>query len=104
MEPINLTVACPDTATARAIAQAAVEARLAACGNILSSVASVFRWDNAVEEAAEVLLVLKSRSELADALVTLIGGKHPYDLPAITWETSSADRATTDWILRETAG
>ena len=101
-EPIHLSVACPDAETARIIARAAVEARLAACGNIVPGVLSVFRWQGAVETGAEVLLILKSRDDLAAPLAELAAREHPYDLPAITWERVEADAATAAWIARET--
>lgn len=83
MEPIEIEVTCPDAATAQALAQAAVEARLAACGWVIPGVTAVYHWQGAVESAPEVLLRLKSRADLFDPLCALIRAGHPYDLPAI---------------------
>ena len=83
MEPLEVEVTCPDAECARALAEAAVAARLAACGWVIPGVLAVYRWQGAVEAAPEVLLRLKSRVDLFDALCDLIRAGHPYDLPAI---------------------
>ncbi|RVV99169.1 divalent-cation tolerance protein CutA [Mesobaculum littorinae] len=101
-DPVELHVACPDADTGLLIARAAVEARLAACGNVLRGVTSVFRWEAAVEEDGEALLVLKTVSSRTAALTRLIRDQHPYDLPAITWHEIAADEATARWLCDET--
>ena len=67
---------------ARALARALVEERLAACVNLLP-VESVYRWQGAVEEAAEVLLVVKTRRARLDALAARVRALHSYDVPEI---------------------
>ena len=49
---------CPNQAEAQIIAQAVVAERLAACVNILPAMQSVYRWQDAVERAEELLLLL----------------------------------------------
>ncbi|QDY69830.1 divalent-cation tolerance protein CutA [Qingshengfaniella alkalisoli] len=100
--PIALKVACPDTDIARTIASAAVGAGLAACGNIIPGVESVFQWQGKVERESEVLLWLTTRTSCLDRLVPLIRKHHPYDLPAITWSITGAEPETADWIKQTT--
>lgn len=100
--PIALTVACPDEASARRIAAAAIDADLAACVN-LWPVVSIFRWDGRVEEAGEWMLAAKTIEGCISALSALIRRTHPYDLPAITWEWTGADPATRDWLAQSVA-
>ena len=101
-DPVTLHVTCPDAETARAIAAAAVEARLAACGNVLPEVRSVFRWEGKVETEREALLLLKTVAGRTEALAALIRARHPYELPAITWERNGADAGTAAWLAEET--
>jgi len=56
-------VTAPDPDTAAALARALVEERLVACVNLVPGVRSIYRWEGAVEEAAEVLLVVKTRAD-----------------------------------------
>ena len=74
---------CPDDVIARQLAHAGVEAGLAACVNVVSGVRSVFRWQGAVSEEAEILLVAKTTAEAFAALEALWVAQHPYELPEV---------------------
>jgi len=74
---------CPDDETARRIARALVENRLAACVNRHGPVRSTYRWQDAVEEVGEVALVIKTTRERYPALEAAIRQMHPYELPEI---------------------
>lgn len=99
---LHVTTTCPNLDCARQIARAALQARLAACGNIVPGVVSLFHWDGNIDEESEVLLVLKTRAGRRDDLIALIRDRHPYDLPVITWEAVSTTADATDWLLAET--
>lgn len=73
----------PDEAAARALAQKLVAERLAACVNILAPCRSVYRWQGALEEAAEVPLFIKTAAAVYPALEAAIRAGHPYELPEI---------------------
>lgn len=66
---------------ARALARDLVEARVAACVNILPAVQSVYRWEGRVTEDAEQLLVIKTTDERVDALREELFRRHPYTVP-----------------------
>lgn len=74
-------VTAPDRKVARALAAAALEARLAACVNLVSAVESHYWWEGRLERSAEVLLLLKTRRRLLPDLERLLREKHPYDTP-----------------------
>ncbi len=76
-------VTAPDAETGARIARALVEERLAACVNLVPGVRSIYRWEGAVEDAAEVLLVVKTRADRTDALADRVKALHPYDLPEV---------------------
>ncbi len=73
----------PDHATAAALGSALVEARLAACANILAPCTSVYRWQAAVETASEVPVLLKTTRARYAELEAAIRARHPYELPEI---------------------
>ena len=81
-DKLVVLVMCANAAEAGRISRAVVQARLAACANILAGgVISVYRWKGKVESARERLLLIKtSRKHLAKlrAAVELI---HSYDVP-----------------------
>jgi periplasmic divalent cation tolerance protein len=76
-------VTAPDVASASALSRALVERRLAACVNRIEGVTSVFRWKQAVEEASEVLLVIKTSAARIPELERFLAREHPYEVPEL---------------------
>ncbi len=76
-------VTAPDAPTAARLGRALVEERLAACANLVPGVRSIYRWQGDVREDAEVLLVLKTRTERCAALAARVKDLHPYELPEV---------------------
>lgn len=74
---------CPDPATAQTIASALIEARHAACVNLLPGVTSIYHWQGQVETATETMLLIKAPPTLFDAISQTICGLHPYTVPEI---------------------
>ena len=88
---------CPDADTAERIATALVDERLAACVNLLPGVRSVYRWQDQVEHADEVLLLLKTMPEHFDSLKARLLELHPYELPEVL--AVETDHAHPDYLL-----
>ena len=80
---IEVHITAPDRDQAATMARALVNERLAACVNIVDGVQSVYRWQEKVEESAEVLCLVKTRPELLDAVTARGQALHPYDVPEI---------------------
>lgn len=75
-------VTCASAAEAKKIAHAVVDARLAACVNILSSsVSSIYRWKGKVESAQEYLLLMKTSRKRLAQLREEIERLHSYKVP-----------------------
>ena len=94
---------CPDADSAARIADALVEARLAACVNQVPGLRSVYRWEGAIERADEVLLVAKTTHARLDALIERIRALHPNELPeVIAFEVAGGLAAYLDWVAEQT--
>ena len=65
------------------LAQEAVAARLAACGQVEGPVTSSFRWDGSVTTESEWRVVLKTTAARAPELEQWLAGHHPYDMPEV---------------------
>lgn len=65
------------------IGRALVEAKLAACVNIVPGVRSIFRWAGKVAREREVLLIAKSRADLFDRLAAEVKRLHSYQVPEV---------------------
>jgi len=84
--PANLQIALctvPDEKTAGQIADALISEKLAACVNIVPSVMSVYRWNDAIEHEQELLLLIKTSEPAWPLLEARILELHPYELPEI---------------------
>ncbi len=65
------------------IARELVQRRLAACVNIVNEVHSIFFWEGKVDEAKEALLVIKTRLDKLNDVITCIKSLHSYQVPEI---------------------
>ena len=57
--------------------------KLIACANIVDPVSSHFHWDGKVEQAEEVLVIMKSRLDLFEKLSETLTKMHSYEVPEI---------------------
>ena len=85
-EPFDALVVlttCPNDAAAARIARELVESGLAACVNRIGAVHSTYRWQGAIHDEPEVLLVIKTLSIRYSELEMRLKSLHPYDVPEI---------------------
>ena len=95
-------VTAPDLKSARALAKAALEARLIACANLIPKVESHYWWRKKIESSPEVLLILKTRNSKLTALEKLILTKHPYDTPEfLALPIAASGNKYLDWLANE---
>jgi periplasmic divalent cation tolerance protein len=64
-------------------ASALVEARLAACVNVLPGIRSIYRWKGEVENTDEALALIKTTQAGFPALRDRLKALHSYDTPEI---------------------
>lgn len=94
---------CPDAASAAGIARALVDERLAACVTQLPGARSTYRWQGRVEQADEVLLLIKTTTDRLAALTARLRALHPYELPElVAVEARAGLPAYLDWVCAET--
>jgi periplasmic divalent cation tolerance protein len=82
-ERIMILITVGSLEEANRIAQALVERMLAACVNIVPSITSVYRWQDEVQRDSEVLLIVKSRSDVFEHLARCVKELHSYETPEI---------------------
>ena len=103
MSAVWVYVTASDTAEAEKLGRAVVEARLAACANILGPTTAIYWWEGQVESGQEVALVLKSRQELVPAITEKIVALHSYDCPCVVALPISGGNADfLHWLEDET--
>ena len=97
---VVLVTAASDT-EARRLARRLLEKRLAACVNF-APVTSMFRWQDAIQEEEEILLIIKTHTEAFDELAATVKSHHSYDTPeVIGLPIVLGSRAYLEWIDHE---
>ena len=92
-------VSCPPEAAPH-LARTLVEARVAACVNIIPAIQSVYRWRNKIEENTEALLLIKHPAAHFEALKAEVLKQHPYELPeVIAVKLTHGHAPYLQWIL-----
>ncbi|MFZ1013720.1 MAG: divalent-cation tolerance protein CutA [Terracidiphilus sp.] len=88
-----------DPAEAAQLARTLVDERLAACATLVPSVRSIYRWQGAIEEATETLLLLKTVAEQVPALQARLLALHSYQTPQfLVLPVESGSAAYLDWL------
>ncbi len=103
-DKIVVLTTCESQKEAEGLARHLVEHRLAACVNILPGARSIYRWQDKIEDAAEVVLVIKSARSAFAKLSEAIARLHSYDLPeVIALPVVDGSDAYLRWLDRELA-
>ena len=89
----------PDADTARKIVREIIDANLAACGNVIPQIESIYRWQGKVEESKEVLLIIKTTEAAAARVKDAIREMHSYELPeCIVISITDGSESYLKWI------
>ena len=103
MDTYFVYVTAKDTEEAKRIAKTVVEARLAACANMLGRIDSVYWWEGRVCEGNEVALLLKTSAERKPELIHRIKELHSYECPCVVClPIADGNRDFLHWIAAET--
>ena len=86
------------------IAHVLVNERLAACANIISPIRSIYRWNDAVQNETEHMIVIKTRADLFERLQARVKEVHQYVVPEIiALPIIAGERSYLDWVFESTA-
>lgn len=93
-----------DRRKAEQIASQLVQEKLAACVSIIPDVVSVYKWEGKVQHEGECLLVLKTRQERLDPLISRLAEIHPYQVPEIVaFPVIRGYLPYLEWVMEETS-
>jgi periplasmic divalent cation tolerance protein len=101
-DKIVVLTTCDSEEQAQTLARHLIEHRFAACVNILPGARSVYRWKDKIEDAAEFLLIVKSRRDVFVKLREAILRLHSYETPeVIALPVVDGSEAYLNWLDRE---
>jgi periplasmic divalent cation tolerance protein len=105
MSVVSVYATFANAEEAERIGRQVVEEGLAACVNILGLCRSIYRWQGAIESAAEVPAIFKTTEAQSSALVERIIALHSYDVPAVAvWPILKLPSAYGDWVEASVGG
>jgi periplasmic divalent cation tolerance protein len=77
--------------------------RVCACINIIKNIESQYWWKGKIEKSKEYLLIIKTRKNLIDKLITETKKIHPYSVPEIiSFDIEKGNPDYINWLIRET--
>ncbi len=93
----------PNEQVGEKIARALLEENLVACVNMVPGVRSLYRWQGAIQDDRELLLVIKTRADRYEKLEQRLRELHPYEVcEVLALDVAAGSKAYLDWILAET--
>jgi periplasmic divalent cation tolerance protein len=93
----------PSIVEAEQAGRSLVERRLCACVNILPGMISLYWWQGKVERGAEVVMIIKTRATLAEAVRAAVKAVHSYATPAVlVLPIEDVDPDYRAWLMAET--
>jgi periplasmic divalent cation tolerance protein len=101
-EALVVLVTAPTMDEAERIGKAVVTERLAACANLLPGIRSIYRWQDAIQDDAEILLLIKTSSSLLSELTNRIVELHSYETPEVlALPTVGGSAAYLEWLFAQ---
>lgn len=101
--PVSVALCTVPVDEAESIVDRLLDEHLIACANLVGPVRSRYRWQGAVEESGEMLLVLKTRTDLVPRLQERVQQLHSYDCPELlAFDVDSGLSAYLAWVGAET--
>jgi periplasmic divalent cation tolerance protein len=102
-EYLQVQTTTDSRAEAMELARTAVEARLAACGQVAGPVASTYWWNDELERAEEWFVFFKLPADRYEALAEFLAERHSYDEPEIlATPFANGSPSFLGWITDET--
>ena len=93
----------PSIVEAEKAGSALVERRLCACVNILPGMVSVYWWQGKIERGEEVVMIIKTRASLTEAVRAAVRDMHSYTTPAfLVLPIERVDPDYEAWLMAET--
>ena len=105
-EPVcEMVITANDEPWLLSFTRSLVNDRLVACGQLVGPIRSIYRWDNAVQDAAEVRVALHTRESLVPAIIERTRTEHSYEVPCVLVlpvQTGNPDYLA--WVVESTSG
>ena len=79
------------------VAKLLIQNKLAVCVSI-KQIFSIYEWNDAIEEAKEFEITIKSKLELKDDLIDFLQKETSYEVPQVIYGKHFAETKYFDWL------
>ncbi|MBM2617142.1 divalent-cation tolerance protein CutA [Actinoplanes sp. LDG1-06] len=101
---VEVVITAADADWLAAFTRRLVDDRLAACGQQIAAIRSIYRWDGEVQDDPEARVALHTRADLVPRIVERANAEHPYDVPCVlAMPVLAGNPAYLDWVRQQTA-
>ncbi len=98
--PILVLTTFPDIDTAQRMSEQMVQAKLAACVNIVPAGQSIYMWKGKICKEKEHIAFIKTTDNRYSELESYIQEQHPYELPEIiSTPITGGSKNYLDWLM-----
>ena len=80
---VTVIMTAPNAETAEELGRTLVSERLAACANVVPNIVSMYWWEGELQRDDEVMVILKTVRQRAEALEARAVELHPYSVPEV---------------------
>jgi periplasmic divalent cation tolerance protein len=101
-EICDVDITAPDAEWLIAFTRRLVDDGLAASGNIVRDVRTIYRWQGEVRDTFEARVTLHTRRSLVPGIVQRVAAEHPYDVPGVRVTAVEASASYVRWVLDST--
>lgn len=100
---VDVTISADDPEWLAGFVRTLVERRLAACGNIIPAIRSVYEWEGEVRDDQQALVILHTTADKVQAIIDLADAEHPDDVPQVlAVPVQKSHPAYGDWVRTQT--
>ncbi len=93
----------PDLSAGERLVHQLLEEGLAACGNVVPGIQSLYWWEGKIASETEVLVLLKARTDSVQRLFGRVAELHPYVVPElVALPMAGVSTAYRKWVLEST--
>ena len=102
-KPVLLYSTFPSLEGAERVGAMLVEQRLAACVNLIPGMVALYVWEGKRHRDEEVVMIAKTRRDLAGAAMAAVRAAHPYTNPAlVVIDIADGSPEFLSWITAQT--
>lgn len=88
--------------SAKLMARTLLEEKLVACVNIIPAISSFYWWEGEIDEASEVVMIIKLDQKNVDKTRRRVMDLHPYSIPCIAeFKVDTINSQFHDWALKQ---